>query len=90
MKVAILWLKKRILLPFEFVYTLSTLTVQNKELKEYTSVGKICANHHFNGLDVLALKNFHVCKQRLYDITYIDVGDGCWRRNVLVTTMRSW
>ena len=63
MKVAILWLKKRILLPFEFVYT---LTVQNKELKEYTSVGKICANHHFNGLDVLALKNFHVCKQRLY------------------------
>ena len=21
---------------------------------------------------------------------YIDVGDGCWRRNVLVTTMRCW
>ena len=21
---------------------------------------------------------------------YIDVGDGCWRRNVLVTTVRCW
>ena len=21
---------------------------------------------------------------------YIDVGDGCWRRNVLVTTLRCW
>ena len=21
---------------------------------------------------------------------YIDVGGGCWRRNVLVTTMRCW
>ena len=31
------------------------------------------------------------CKSRLYDslydIGYIDVGDGCWRQNVLVTVL---
>ena len=23
-------------------------------------------------------------------LDYIDVGDGCWRRNLLVTTIRRW
>ena len=29
-------------------------------------------------------------KYRANHVSYIDVGDGCWRPNVLVTSLRCW
>ena len=53
MKVAILWFEKEDFASFR-IYTLA---VQNKELKEYTSVRKIFGIHPFDDLRVLIPKN---------------------------------
>ena len=41
---------------------------------------------------VLALVGFKLCSSRSFGVAlgYIDVDDGCWIRNVLVTTLACW
>ena len=44
------------------------------------------------GIDTLATVKLNNQVKRFisYSKGYIDVGDGCWRQNVLVTTKRCW
>ena len=44
------------------------------------------------GLQEIKTKSFHTLNKSLLEIRigYNDVGDGCWKRNVLVTILRCW
>jgi len=39
---------------------------------------------------ITALEDEKVKLNKVMIFDYIDVGDGCWGRNVLVTTLRCW
>ena len=50
-------------------------------------MGKFQFCHHYN---ILTTCLSHFIKSGCHLKSYIDVGDGCWRPNVLVTRFRCW
>ena len=60
-----------------------------KELSQIDQARDLSCFIIFVAITVLN-ENFHTTEIIVIKIHYIDDDDGCWRRNVLVTTIRCW
>ena len=68
----------------ELYNTASSGLMENLKPEKY-DLYKVMLDQEFIQHIFIVRKNFGIGK-----FGYIDVGDGCWRPNVLVTSLRCW
>ena len=73
------------------VLTFSSMTSSSRDAVIQWGLCVTCSTYHWTTLNIVHRKYHSVNKKYLWlKLDNIDFGDGCWGRNVLVTSLRCW